>query len=250
MASTATHQFDNLANIYEDMVTWPFRRDIEVPSVLDALGDVHGKDVLDFGCGEGTYSRLLKARGAHRVVGYDLAEGMLRHARETEEKEPRGIEFTSSLSEALDHRFDLVLGVYVLPYAQDERALFRMCADMGRLLKPGGRLVTLPIHPEFEPRPDYYEPYGFRLASNAPRTDGAEVKLDLFYSNHDAHIVAWYWSAPALDRAMEQAGFSTVVHRNPMPPGLIAPEQAPQLLQAYLRKPHAVILDCRYGPPR
>ncbi|HTF86671.1 MAG TPA: methyltransferase domain-containing protein [Niabella sp.] len=76
MSGTTHGQFDDLSSLYEDMASWPFRKEIETPSVLETLGDVRGKDVLDFGCGDGTYSRILKRLGARRVVGFDVADGI------------------------------------------------------------------------------------------------------------------------------------------------------------------------------
>ncbi len=49
--------------------------------VLDLLGDVVGKDVLDAGCGQGYLSRMLAARGA-RVTGIDLSPRLIAKARE------------------------------------------------------------------------------------------------------------------------------------------------------------------------
>jgi ubiquinone/menaquinone biosynthesis C-methylase UbiE len=246
MATSTIHsQFDDLAKLYENMATWPFRRDIEIPSVLEAVGDVKGQDVLDFGCGDGTYSRILKERGARRVMGFDEADGMLRHARNRERDDALGIEFVSQLGPELDQQFDLVLGVYVLPYASDIRALERMCANMKRLLRPGGRLVTLPIHPQYVADPAYYKPYGFSLTQIPPHQDGGSVKLDLFHSGYIGTVTAWYWSAASLDSALHAAGFEHVDHRNPMPSALKSVERSPEILRAYLSKPHAVILHCR-----
>ncbi|HLI94697.1 MAG TPA: hypothetical protein VKT72_01285, partial [Candidatus Baltobacteraceae bacterium] len=37
----------------------------ERPTMLDVIGHVHGKSVLDAGCAGGEYAALLLARGAH-----------------------------------------------------------------------------------------------------------------------------------------------------------------------------------------
>jgi SAM-dependent methyltransferase len=245
MTSTAYSQFDGLATLYEDMANWPFRRDIEIPGVLEVVGDVAGRDILDFGCGDGTYCRILKGNGARRVVGFDKASGMLQHARGRERNERLGIQFVSKLGSDLDRQFDLVLGVYVLPYAVDKEELERMCIHMRRLLRPGGRLVTLPIHPEYAPDPAYYEPYGFSLTQVPPHRNGGDVRLDLFYPGHDETVTARYWSTTVLDSALHDAGFEEIVRRNPAPSALMPVDQAPELLRAYLSRPHAVILQCR-----
>ena len=48
--------------------------------MLDALGDVRGRRVLDIGCGEGRFSRLLTGLGAE-VTGIDLTESLIERAR-------------------------------------------------------------------------------------------------------------------------------------------------------------------------
>ena len=51
-------------------------------SELQILGDVAGKDVLEFGCGAAQWSVRLAQRGA-RVVGLDNSARQLEHARES-----------------------------------------------------------------------------------------------------------------------------------------------------------------------
>lgn len=249
MTNPSAAQFSPLADLYEDMSSWPFRRFIETPSVMAVLGGVAGLDVLDFGCGEGTYTRLLERAGARRVVGYDPAEGMLLGARERAARDGLNIEFASALTPELAACFDRVLAVYVLPYAQTEADLQQMCAQMLRLLRPGGRLITLPIHPDYEPRPSYYEPYGFRMTPESPERahhDGTRVRLDLFFQQrYDASVVACYWSRDAIEKALRAGGATSI--RWHQPAAHPADGTPPPLdeLQAYVRRPHAAIVECR-----
>lgn len=58
----------------------PHREQILDPAMLALLGDVAGLRVLDAGCGEGRFSRMLAERGA-RVVGVDVSARMVELAR-------------------------------------------------------------------------------------------------------------------------------------------------------------------------
>lgn len=249
MTNPSAAQFSPLADLYEDMSSWPFRRFIETPSVMEALGEVAGLHVLDFGCGEGTYARLLKRAGARRVVGYDLAEGMLQGARQRAARDGLDVDFVSALTPELTASFDRVLAVYVLPYAQSEPELQRMCAQMLGLLRPGGRLITLPIHPDYEPRPSYYEPYGFRMTPESPERahhDGARIRLDLFFQQrYDASVVACYWSRVAIESALRAGGGASIQWHQPRAhPAAGAPPPLAEL-EAYVRRPHAAVVECR-----
>src|SRR3954452_1473937 len=58
-----------------------FNRWYARPAVLDLLGDVAGRRVLDAGCGSGPLFADLKERGAN-VAGFDASPAMIRLARE------------------------------------------------------------------------------------------------------------------------------------------------------------------------
>ena len=49
---------------------------------LEKLGDLHGKSVLDVGCGSGRFCIEYAARGASRVVGVDFAPAMIEVAND------------------------------------------------------------------------------------------------------------------------------------------------------------------------
>ncbi|MFE4175268.1 class I SAM-dependent methyltransferase [Streptomyces sp. NPDC056909] len=238
-------QFDELAEIYEEFSRLPFRRELEFPSVLGVLGDLSGLRVLDLGCGSGVYSRTLARCGAGRVVGLDDSGGMIEHARVRESAEPLGVSYVGGpLPAALAGGFDVVLGVYVLPYATTYAELTGLCRTAADALRPGGRFVTLPIHPGVHHDPGHYERYGFRLTTGRSPEDGSSVDLELRFAAYETHVTARYWSATTLERALRETGFGPVRWR----PHRLSPSAAagpPDFWQPYLSTPHAAILDTR-----
>jgi len=234
-------QFDVMGDTYDEFALGPFRQYLETPSVIKFLGDVKGLSVLDFGCGSGVYSRILKKRGAARVVGYDVSEGMLEHARLREERDHLGIDYVSSLDESLYGSFDVVLGVYVIPYANTRKELDSMINTMAKLLKPDGRLLTLPIHPEISDQPDYYKHYGFRIIPQEPYDNGSKITLDL---QQDTLITAYYWPSETLQQSLALAGFKEIDwHKHYVTPDGYT-QHGKDYWDAYLNKPHAAILEC------
>jgi ubiquinone/menaquinone biosynthesis C-methylase UbiE len=78
------YQSDDIADAYEDKRFSNGGRlidDREKGAVLDALGPVEDKTVLEVACGTGRFTSLLADRGAD-IVGLDISPAMLKQGRE------------------------------------------------------------------------------------------------------------------------------------------------------------------------
>ncbi|HXW84086.1 MAG TPA: class I SAM-dependent methyltransferase [Candidatus Binataceae bacterium] len=124
-----------------------YREHYNNPAMLEFIGDLRGKQVLDAGCGEGYQTRLLARRGA-RMTGIDLSPRMIDLAREEERREPLGIRYEqgsfTELRPFADQMFDAAVSFMALMDGPDFPAAMR---EMRRLLKPGGELVFSILHP-------------------------------------------------------------------------------------------------------
>ncbi|MFA1538297.1 class I SAM-dependent methyltransferase [Actinomadura monticuli] len=122
-----------------------YRTELTDAAVLDAVGPCAGLRVLDAGCGEGYLSRELAAMGAE-VTGVDAAQGLIDAAAA---HPTPGATFTRAGVEDLpleDGRFDVVICNHLFSHLHDPA---RAIGEFGRVLKSGGRLVLLTLHPCF-----------------------------------------------------------------------------------------------------
>ncbi len=113
--------------------------------MLDLCGDVAGLRVVDCGCGEGRFCRMLAARGAAHVLGLDLCEAMIAAARELQsDNEEYRVADVQELSFLADETVDLAvsyLNQCDLPNIDaNNREVFR-------ILRPGGRFIIANLHP-------------------------------------------------------------------------------------------------------
>src|SRR4051812_40870905 len=114
------------------------------PWMLDAVGDVAGKDVIDLGCGEGRFCRMLAERGA-RVTGVDLCEPMIAAARTRRLRdEDYRVGDMEDLREIGDARFDIAVSYITLVDVPDLR---RAVAEAHRVLRPRGKFVISNLAP-------------------------------------------------------------------------------------------------------
>ncbi len=112
--------------------------------ILDSLGDVAGKTILDIGCGEGRFCRLLSELGAD-VVGVDLTEPFVQRARSlASARETYLIGNAENLHGIESGRFDIAVSYIVLVDLLDYRSAI---SEAYRVLRPGGRFVVCNIHP-------------------------------------------------------------------------------------------------------
>ncbi|MCW2481592.1 class I SAM-dependent methyltransferase [Candidatus Symbiopectobacterium sp. NZEC135] len=230
--------FDEYAELYENLFLLPYRSKLELPTLEVLLGDLTGLTILDFGCGSGIITRWLHDKGAEKVFGYDISEGMLHFAKKKEEESGKGITYLSAIDESHYNKFDIVLAIYVIPYLPDRESLLELAKTMTNLLKAGGRLITLPIHPNFNPNPEYYRKYGFRLTEKVPRSDGSPIDLHLCFPPYNVNIEARYWSEETLNNILCQAGLNTIRWQK-----LLPPDPQNNELDDYLNVPHAAIIE-------
>jgi SAM-dependent methyltransferase len=104
---------------------------------LAVLGDVRGRDILEFGCGAAQWSIKLALVGA-RPVGLDLAEEQLRHARRLMQEAGVDFPLVHASAEAVplpDESFDVVFCDWgAMTFADPHLTV----PEAARLLRPGG----------------------------------------------------------------------------------------------------------------
>jgi ubiquinone/menaquinone biosynthesis C-methylase UbiE len=117
----------------------------EWPALQALLPDLHGRQILDLGCGFGWFCRWARENGAAHVLGIDVSEKMLAQASAT--APDSAITYTRADMEQPElppASFDLVYSSLALHYIAN---LDGLLSQVHRSLVQGGSLIFSVEHP-------------------------------------------------------------------------------------------------------
>jgi 2-polyprenyl-3-methyl-5-hydroxy-6-metoxy-1,4-benzoquinol methylase len=121
---------------------WGMSIPYTLPIALEMEPAIHGKTILDLGCGFGRMSILCAARGAKRIVAADISEPLIDSLRRTcdllhlSSIEPRLLDAENPLLEP--ERFDIIYFCEVIEHLPEPR---KALLAIHELLKPDGCLI-------------------------------------------------------------------------------------------------------------
>ena len=143
MATEATQEEFQAGRGYESLFV-PALFAPWTPHLIDGTDIQAGSHVLDLACGSGVLARAALKRSGEtgRVVGLDVAPGMIAAAQEAEPD----IEWVLGRAEDLpfeDGAFDCVVSQFGMMFFQDR---LKAVQEMQRVTKPGGRLAVAVWH--------------------------------------------------------------------------------------------------------
>ncbi len=210
--------------------------------MLESLGDVAGRRVLDIGCGEGRFCRVLAGLGA-RVTGIDLTEPLIEQANAlASDSETYLVGNAEDLAGVEDECFDLAVSYIVLVDIHDYR---RSIKAAYRVLRPGGRFIVCNVHPMRMAKPNGWVKLGDRKLFYA--VDGYCEEGPREFEWWGANFINMHRTLSSYITAFLDAGFELVSLLEPTPsddqlaaiPWLADEFRVPNFIIYALRKPLA-----------
>ena len=182
----------------------------DLPAILAPA--VPGRTALDFGCGTGRSTRFLRGLGFD-VVGVDIAEPMLALAREADPGGDYRLVHEGDLAGQLDGRFDPILVAFTFDNVPTMERKVALLGALGRLLEPGGRIVSLVSSPEI-----YTHEWASFSTKDYPENrrakSGDTVRIVMLDVADARPVEDVLWTDEAYQEAYRRAGLAAIaVHR-------------------------------------
>ncbi|MGN7479450.1 class I SAM-dependent methyltransferase [Solibacillus silvestris] len=118
---------------------------LERPNFLALIPDLHGKVILDVGCGKGDFANDCMEKGALQVDGIDISRNMIAAAKRNYKKER--LHFQQAAIEDFvlsDRQYDIICSSLVLHYVADFEAVIEKISNA---MRPNGIFLFSIEHP-------------------------------------------------------------------------------------------------------
>jgi ubiquinone/menaquinone biosynthesis C-methylase UbiE len=123
---------------------------IRTPAFLKAFGNVKNKKILDLGCGDGYYCRILAKKKA-KMTGVDFSSASIKLAKKEKEKHIEGIHYFQSdiakMPFLKDNYFDYAIADMVFVTIPTQKKYIQVIQEVHRVLKNGGTVIISKGHP-------------------------------------------------------------------------------------------------------
>jgi len=205
-----------------------FHKHMINPAILDLVGTVEGKTILDVACGEGHLSRKLAelSKGNIQITGVDASETLIEIAKRRNKTFSDCITFQHGDASCMDQvpskTFDIAICNMALMFIKRYEETIH---EVARILKPKGTFIFSLLHPCFlTPGSDW-------IMDDSRGTDqGKRIgwKTDNYHLRLVSRDVMWvcdtketYYFCRTLEdyvRALREQGFVIADLREPLPP--------------------------------
>lgn len=119
------------------------------PKILELLGDVQDKKILDLGCGNGYFSRMLAREGAN-MTGVDISSDLIEIAIKKTKEQKLNINYivsdASDIKAIESNKFDIIVSNMAFMDIENIDHTIKECS---RLVKDNGILLFSIVNPLF-----------------------------------------------------------------------------------------------------
>jgi SAM-dependent methyltransferase len=191
------------------------------PVVLELLGDMSGKTLLDYGCGYGAFGRFVhdKQPNAH-ILSIDTSDSAIKHAKnKTPQELPLDFHHIRSYIDIANYQFDSACANFFFCIQPNIDTLVAVSKCIYDQLPVGGSFIVL----DPNPRTHGKRFTSFQADSAAHLKSGDKIHVRLFTDSIDLEFDDYYWKRSDYEYMLKAAGFTKIQVEEPIASGSTRP---------------------------
>ena len=251
-------QYDNIGTSYNEMRKLPLSRLSDYNIQLAVAPFIKQAKVLDLACGTGIVTNNLASWGASTVLGIDISSVMVEAAKASATSEKVQFEVGDCFNPRVfgSGNYDLVVGAWLLNYAESKEQMTDLYRTIAANLKDGGRFVGVTPYPAEDPRSYILSvlearPEGLGKVVILPRKDipnGMSTHAKCILTSGTIEFDSYHLEKAVYETSAKEGGLTGELTWQPIylpPPGETddpALNQSEEYWHSYLAFPHFAIL--------
>ncbi|MCC8368656.1 MAG: class I SAM-dependent methyltransferase [Rickettsia endosymbiont of Oxypoda opaca] len=186
------------------------------PHIINLIGNIKGKTVLEVGCGFGRYLEILSKHTPSKLVGCDISAHQIQLCIETVKNndiEYYIMDFSDANSSIVlgQNKYDIVYNVFVILYIETLDKLKTFIENCYKCLKKGGKIVICTL--DILGASFYPEVFNILKLPTKPLTkdnkyiDGCPIQIEII---ENCTVTSYQRNFETIKQLMEQVGFTDV----------------------------------------
>lgn len=184
----------------------------DLPEII--LEHVHGRKTIDFGCGTGRSTRFLQKLGFD-TVGVDVAEDMIKKAREIDPRGDYRVVKDGNLSQLGHDAYDLALSAFTFDNIPTMERKVKNFREIRSLLKSEGLVINLVSSPEIY-KHEWASFSTKDFPENKQARSGDRVKIIITAVDDRRPVEDVVWTDASYKEVYERAGLELVKTHKPL----------------------------------
>lgn len=209
-------QFKTISDAYKKTAKFRNNNYIVSPHIINLIGNVNGKTILEVGCGFGRYLEILSKHNPSKLVGCDISSHQIKLCKETIKNnniEYYVLDFSSTNSPViLGHdKYDIIYTVFVILYIETLDKLKTFLENCYKCLKKNGKVIICTL--DILSASFYSEVFNIlklpvkSLTKNYKYTDGCPIQIEI---TENCIVTSYQRNLDTIEHLMEQIGFNNI----------------------------------------
>jgi toxoflavin synthase len=250
ISNESNQTFDKISDEFSSTIIQT-KKYVRKPLLLKLVGNIEGKTVVDFGCGDGYFTRILAKKNPQTITGIDFSNQLIEKANTIEYVRsffpPNCIKYLHEdiKNLAIKDSFNLISSVYFLNYAESKEDLLKIIQVAYDHLNEKGKFCSIVPHPKIQPMGCFE--YGRKVTSvdNKSKFENEDIlRCEIREGKKSFGFNFYYYTQETYTKLLQKVGFKDIQWVEPFVSEEGINKYGEEYWNNFLKKPSSIGFTC------